>query len=68
MVIPEEREGRMENDPELERGATAANATVNTRQGGVSTSGAATVPQKVGSSVACSPFASIHRFMCNKMH
>lgn len=56
MVIPEEREGRMENDPELERGATAANATVNTRQGGVSTAGA-NIPQKVGYSV-CSLSAS----------
>ncbi|XP_052776482.1 DNA repair endonuclease XPF-like isoform X1 [Mya arenaria] len=38
MVIPEEREGKMETDINLERDATPANATVNTRQGGNPTS------------------------------
>lgn len=33
MVIPEEREGRMEDDPTLSRNAAPANATVNTRKG-----------------------------------
>ena len=35
MVIPEEREGKMENDPNLSRDTTPANATVNTRKGGL---------------------------------
>lgn len=35
MVIPEEREGRLENDPNLSRDTTPANATVNTRKGGL---------------------------------
>ena len=34
MVTPEEREGRLENDPNLSRSVTPANATVNTRKGG----------------------------------
>ncbi|WAR24597.1 XPF-like protein [Mya arenaria] len=38
MVIPEEREGKMETDINLERDATPANATVNTRKGGNPTS------------------------------
>lgn len=52
MVIPEEREGRMENDPELERNTAPANATVNTRKGGAEF-GISTVPQKVNSSGIC---------------
>lgn len=35
MVIPEEREGKMEDDPNLARDTTPANATVNTRKGGL---------------------------------
>jgi hypothetical protein len=35
MVIPEEREGRMDDDPNLSRDTTPANATVNTRKGGL---------------------------------
>jgi hypothetical protein len=31
MVIPEEREGRMDDDPNLSRDTTPANATVKTR-------------------------------------
>lgn len=34
MVIPEEREGKSEDDPNLSRGTLPANATVNTRKGG----------------------------------
>ena len=34
MVIPEEREGRMEDDPDLARGADSANETVSTRKAG----------------------------------
>jgi hypothetical protein len=34
MVIPEEREGRLEDDPNLSREVTPANATVDTRRGG----------------------------------
>ncbi|XP_056018962.1 DNA repair endonuclease XPF-like isoform X2 [Ostrea edulis] len=34
MVIPEEREGKLEDDPNLSRDTTPANATVNTRKGG----------------------------------
>ena len=34
MVIPEEREGKTDDDPNLSRDTTAANATVNTRKGG----------------------------------
>ncbi|XP_045159646.2 DNA repair endonuclease XPF-like isoform X1 [Mercenaria mercenaria] len=34
MVIPEEREGKMENDPNLTRDATPAGAKANTRKGG----------------------------------
>lgn len=34
MVVPEEREGRMENDPYLARDPTPATAAVNTRKGG----------------------------------
>lgn len=34
MVIPEEREGKMENDPNLLRETTPAGATANTRKGG----------------------------------
>ena len=35
MVIPEERDGKDETDPELTRDTTPANATVNTRKGGL---------------------------------
>lgn len=35
MVIPEERDGKMEDDPNLARDTTPANATVNTRKGGL---------------------------------
>ena len=35
MVIPEERDGRLQNDPNLARDTTPANATTNTRKGGV---------------------------------
>jgi hypothetical protein len=34
MVIPEERDGKMENDLNLERGIAPAGATSNTRKGG----------------------------------
>lgn len=34
MVIPEEREGKTEDDPGLSRDTTPANMTVNTRKGG----------------------------------
>nr|XP_022317869.1 LOW QUALITY PROTEIN: DNA repair endonuclease XPF-like [Crassostrea virginica] len=34
MVIPEERDGKLEDDPNLSRDTTPANATVNTRKGG----------------------------------
>ena len=34
MVVPEEREGKMEEDPNLSRDTTPANATANTRKGG----------------------------------
>ncbi|ELT90017.1 hypothetical protein CAPTEDRAFT_178005 [Capitella teleta] len=34
MVIPEEREGRIEDDPNLSRDTTHANATVDSRKGG----------------------------------
>lgn len=34
MVVPEEREGKSEDDPNLSRGTLPANATVNTRKGG----------------------------------
>lgn len=34
MVIPEEREGKSEDDPNFSRGTLPANATVNTRKGG----------------------------------
>ena len=44
MVIPEEREGRMDNDPHLSRDTTPANSTVNTRRGGIEKE---LVPQKV---------------------
>lgn len=42
MVIPEEREGKMDDDPNLSRDITPANATVanntiNTRKGGLQT-------------------------------
>ena len=33
MVIPEEREGKTEDDPELSRNVTPANKTVNPRKG-----------------------------------
>ena len=45
MVIPEERDGRLEGDPELSRDTTPANATVNTRQGGLQVPAK---PRKVG--------------------
>lgn len=35
MVIPEEREGKMEDDPNLSRDTTPANSTVNSRKGGL---------------------------------
>lgn len=35
MVIPEERDGRLEEHPDLCRDTTPANATVNTRKGGM---------------------------------
>ncbi|XP_041359609.1 DNA repair endonuclease XPF-like isoform X2 [Gigantopelta aegis] len=35
MVIPEERDGKMEDDPNLARGTTPANATTNSRKGAV---------------------------------
>ena len=35
MVIPEERDGKMEEDPNLARGATPANLTTNSRKGAV---------------------------------
>ena len=34
MVVPEEREGKMDEDPNLSRDATPANAAANTRKGG----------------------------------
>ena len=34
MVIPEERDGKMDYDLNLERNLTPANATTNTRKGG----------------------------------
>ncbi|XP_071117720.1 DNA repair endonuclease XPF-like [Haliotis cracherodii] len=34
MVIPEERDGKLEDDPNLARGTTAANETVSSRKGG----------------------------------
>ena len=34
MVIPEEREGKMVEDPNLTRDTTPANAAANTRKGG----------------------------------
>ena len=34
MVIPEEREGKMAEDPNLSRDTTPANASANTRKGG----------------------------------
>ncbi|KAJ8306066.1 hypothetical protein KUTeg_016611 [Tegillarca granosa] len=43
MVVPEEREGKMENDPNLERNMTPATKTVNTRVGG----GESSTQQKV---------------------
>ncbi|KAL5021200.1 hypothetical protein ScPMuIL_000355 [Solemya velum] len=36
MVIPEERDGKLEDDPYLSRDITPANATVNSRKGGQS--------------------------------
>ena len=45
MVIPEEREGKLENDSDLARDVTPANATVNTRQGGMQHGGS--IQQKV---------------------
>ena len=44
MVVPEEREGKLEDDPTLSRDATPANETVNTRKGGL---GAPQVQQRV---------------------
>lgn len=44
MVIPEEQDGKLEDDPNLSRDTTPANATVNTRKGGVQPS---SVQQKV---------------------
>ena len=38
MVVPEEREGKMEADPNLSRDTTPANATANTRKGGQTSS------------------------------
>ncbi|XP_074643083.1 DNA repair endonuclease XPF-like isoform X2 [Tubulanus polymorphus] len=35
MVIPEDREGKVDDDPSLARGSKPANATVNTRKGGL---------------------------------
>ena len=35
MVVPEEREGKMENDPYLSRDPTPASAVTNTRKGGL---------------------------------
>ena len=35
MVIPEEREGKTEDDPVLSRDTTPANDTVNSRKGGI---------------------------------
>ena len=46
MVIPEDREGRTDDNVDLARDATPANATVNTRQGG-SGAAAAVVQHKV---------------------
>ena len=34
MVVPEEREGKMEDDPDLARGTDAANETTSTRKAG----------------------------------
>ena len=34
MVIPEEREGKLEDDPDLARGTEAANTTISTRKAG----------------------------------
>ena len=34
MVVPEERDGKLEDDPSLSRDTTPANRTVNTRHGG----------------------------------
>ena len=44
MVIPEERDGRTDDNVDLARDVAPANATVNTRQGG---GAAPTVQQKV---------------------
>ncbi|XP_033737580.1 DNA repair endonuclease XPF-like [Pecten maximus] len=44
MVIPEEQDGKLEDDPNLSRDTTPANATVNTRKGGSQPS---SVQQKV---------------------
>ncbi|KAK6192721.1 hypothetical protein SNE40_004145 [Patella caerulea] len=35
MVISEQSDGKLEEDPELERGTTSANATTNSRKGGL---------------------------------
>lgn len=45
MVIPEEQDGKLEDDPNLSRDTTPANATVNTRKGGAVLSN---IQQKVG--------------------
>ena len=34
MVVPEERDGKLEDDPNLNRDATPANVTASTRSGG----------------------------------
>ena len=44
MVIPEEREGKTDDAPDLARDSTPANATTNTRKGGVNEK---QVPRKV---------------------
>ena len=48
MVVPEERDGKLEDDPNLSRDTTPANATVNTRKGGGPQATASSVQQKVG--------------------
>lgn len=47
MVIPEEREGKLDEDPALARGVTQANTTVSSRKGGLEEKSDA-VQQRVG--------------------